>query len=49
MVAALDRAQTVIWNGTLGMAELPEFAHGSARAALELARAPTNELDYRRW
>lgn len=41
MVAALDRAQTVIWNGTLGMAELPEFAHGSARAALELAQSPS--------
>jgi len=41
MVAALDRAQTVIWNGTLGMAELPEFAHGSARAALELAQHRT--------
>lgn len=38
MVAAIDRAQTVIWNGTLGMAELPEFAHGSAKAALELAQ-----------
>lgn len=40
MVAAIGRAQTVIWNGTLGMAELPEFAHGSARAALEMAQHP---------
>jgi phosphoglycerate kinase len=40
MVEALHRAQTVIWNGTMGMAELPEFAHGSARAALELAEHP---------
>lgn len=38
MVAAIDRAQTVIWNGTMGMAELPEFAHGSARAALAMAQ-----------
>lgn len=38
MVAAIERSQTVIWNGTLGMAELPEFAHGSARAALALAQ-----------
>lgn len=38
MVNALHRAQTVIWNGTLGMAELPAFAHGSARAALILAQ-----------
>lgn len=37
MVAAISRAQTVIWNGTMGMAELPEFSHGSARAALALA------------
>ncbi len=38
--AALRRAHTVIWNGTLGMAEFPAFAHGSARAALELAEHP---------
>lgn len=30
-------AKTVIWNGTLGYAELPNFAHGSARVALALA------------
>lgn len=30
-------AKTVIWNGTLGYAELPHFAHGSARIALALA------------
>ena len=34
------QAKTVIWNGTLGYAELPEFAHGSARLALELAARP---------
>lgn len=33
-------AGTVIWNGTLGMAEKPAFAHGSARMALELATHP---------
>ena len=31
---------TVIWNGTLGMAEYPNFAHGSARLALALAKNP---------
>jgi 3-phosphoglycerate kinase len=31
---------TVIWNGTLGMAEKPEFAHGSARLAMILAQHP---------
>lgn len=30
-------AKTVVWNGTLGYAELPAFAHGSARLALALA------------
>lgn len=30
-------AKTVVWNGTLGYAELPNFAHGSARVALALA------------
>lgn len=37
MVSSIERAQTVIWNGTMGIAEMPEFAHGSARAALALA------------
>lgn len=40
MVAEVRKAKTVIWNGTLGIAELPEFAHGSARLALELATNP---------
>ncbi|HET7630463.1 MAG TPA: phosphoglycerate kinase [Candidatus Saccharimonadales bacterium] len=34
----IDSAKTVIWNGTLGYAELNQFAHGSARTALELAK-----------
>lgn len=37
MVKKIDSAKTVIWNGTLGYAEYPDFAHGSARLALELA------------
>lgn len=37
MVSEIANAKTVIWNGTLGYAELPEFAHGSARLALSLA------------
>lgn len=36
----LEGAGTVIWNGTLGYAELPQFAHGSARLALNLASHP---------
>lgn len=36
----IRNAKTVVWNGTLGYAELPEFAHGSARLALELATHP---------
>ena len=39
-IAIVDAAQTVIWNGTLGYAELPQFAHGSARLALALATHP---------
>jgi len=31
---------TVIWNGTLGMAEKQDFAHGSARLAMVLAQNP---------
>lgn len=34
-------AHTVIWNGTLGYAELPQFSHGSARVALALATHPS--------
>jgi 3-phosphoglycerate kinase len=40
VVHAVAEAKTVIWNGTLGYAELPEFAHGSARLALALATQP---------
>ncbi len=40
MVEAIKGAGTVVWNGTLGYAELPEFAHGSARLALNLATSP---------
>ena len=39
MVREVRTAKTVVWNGTLGYAEFPEFAHGSARLALELATA----------
>lgn len=39
-VNAVTGAGTVIWNGTLGYAELPQFAHGSARVALALASQP---------
>jgi len=40
IVEVIAEAKTVIWNGTLGYAELPEFAHGSARLALALATQP---------
>lgn len=36
----VEGSGTVIWNGTLGMAEYPNFAHGSARLALALAKNP---------
>ena len=39
-VGAVTGAGTVIWNGTLGYAEVPQFAHGSARMALALASQP---------
>jgi 3-phosphoglycerate kinase len=37
VVDIAEHAGTVVWNGTLGYAELPNFAHGSARLALALA------------
>ncbi|NCU30220.1 phosphoglycerate kinase, partial [Candidatus Saccharibacteria bacterium] len=36
----LEGVQTVVWNGPLGYTELPQFTHGSARMALELATHP---------
>ena len=36
MTEAIKRAQTVLWNGTLGFAERPAFAGGSAAAAQAL-------------
>jgi phosphoglycerate kinase len=40
MDASVAKAKTVIWNGTLGYATLPEFAHASAKLALTLATHP---------
>lgn len=36
-VEVIEGSQSVIWNGTMGMAEFPNFSHGSARLALTLA------------
>lgn len=36
----IDAAETVIWNGTLGYAEFPHFAVGSAKLAETLASQP---------
>jgi len=40
IVREIADAKTVVWNGTLGYAEFPAFAHGSARLALSLATQP---------
>ena len=39
-VKVIKSAKTVLWNGTMGFAEMSEFAHGSARIALALATHP---------
>lgn len=41
--SVIANAKTVIWNGPLGMDELVEFSHGSARVALTLATHPEIE------
>lgn len=41
VVKEVAKANTVIWNGTLGYAEFSNFAHGSARLALALASEPS--------
>ncbi len=38
--SVLADAKTVIWNGPMGVDELTEFSHGSARIALTLATHP---------
>lgn len=40
VVSVIRAAGTVVWNGPLGVTEFPNFAHGSARVALELATHP---------
>ena len=40
MAREVALAKTVVWNGTMGYAEIPAFAHGSARLALSLATQP---------
>ncbi len=39
--AHLKNAATVVWNGTLGLAEHSEFAYGSEHVASEIAKHPT--------
>lgn len=39
--AVLASAKTIVWNGTLGFAELSQFSYGSARAALAVASNPS--------
>lgn len=41
--AIVSAARTVVWNGTLGVSEFPNYAHGSARLALVLATHPEIE------
>lgn len=36
----VEKAGTVLWNGTLGLSEEPNFAHASSRLALTLANNP---------
>lgn len=38
--SVIAKAGTVVWNGPVGMSDLTEFAHGSARVALTLATHP---------
>jgi phosphoglycerate kinase len=42
-VQLIEKAKTVVWSGTLGRAELSNYAHGSARIALALATHPDIE------
>lgn len=35
----VQQARTAVWSGTMGYAEAPAFAHGSARIALSMAQA----------
>jgi len=39
IVEAIDRAETIIWNGTVGMAEEAEFARSSELIATALGQS----------
>lgn len=39
-VSIIQDASTVVWNGTLGLAEQSKYSYGSARVALTLASQP---------
>ena len=38
----LEGAQTILWNGPMGVAEIPEFAHGTRAVAEAMAAAGRN-------
>lgn len=40
LAEVIGKSSTVVWSGTLGYAELSNFAHGSARAAMAMATTP---------
>ncbi len=42
MLSRLKDAKTILWSGTLGVSELPNFSHGSARLCLWLAQHKTD-------
>lgn len=44
VVAAIQRAGTVIWNGTVGYAENPTFAQGSLAIARTIAKSPADGI-----
>ena len=38
----IENAKTIVWNGTVGMAEFANFANGSAQVAAAISRATKN-------
>lgn len=44
MLKTIDTAATVIWNGTLGMCEIPAFRAGSEALAARLAESSTTSI-----
>ena len=48
-VDEISRARTIVWNGPMGVFEMPAFAHGTMQVAQAVADNVLGNFDRRRW